>query len=341
MAALHRTPPRRWAPVAAALLLGGCGPADDDDASPAGDDDDSAQAGDDDDSGPTLEPALQAIADACAEPPTVPAGLGFDGLLNDGHVHVQYGYDHQEFALDLLGEMNAAGVDRAVVQSGHLLSQDWIRENDADWGPIVSVCPRLRYLLGGFTTTDDDAYEYVASLIDAAPYAGVGELDIIHVAGEQNDPRTPQMEQIYDLIEERGLTVHLQAPGYETEHPFVQSLHTLIAERPNLRVAWFGCYASEFDAALPDNLACVQFIHSESPNLGCCDASEEEDIAAAIVGSDAGADGYFSPPNTGLPYDNVLDAMLQTRERLGALDVPQATKDAIASGNFDRIYGMK
>ena len=56
---------------------------------------------------------------ACEEEPSIPPGLGYDGLLTDTHLHTNVAQDPLEFALELPGEVNATALDRVVVQSDH------------------------------------------------------------------------------------------------------------------------------------------------------------------------------------------------------------------------------
>ncbi len=322
------------------VVLASCTQLADDDGAPAADDDDSSQADDDDSSEAAPPEGLpDRLADfwrACEQEPTIPPGTGYDGLLTDTHVHTNVAQDPLAFALALLGEMNATGVDRVVVQSDHFAPPSSRRKLDLGWAELLPWCGRVEFLVGAFDPEDPDAPAYVAERLDAAPYAGVGELDIRHVSGQLSaDPDAGPLLLIYADLVARGLSVHLQASAGPFE-PLFDAQVQVMRTHPELPFAWLGCTG----LSLPDDLPHVSCTLVPGGNaLWPPDpVAAAELLSSGIIGSDMAPEGFPTQAGPLLGWDSFAEAMLDARAELGERDLPDEVKYAFARGNFDRTW---
>lgn len=297
-----------------------------------GDDDDLA---DDDDDAVEVPEELRTVAERCEQEPSIPEGYDYEGLLSDVHVHVHFESEHIAFAEDLLQEMNDTGVSRAVLQ-GSDRAPAWARQGeDEAWAPIVGVCPRLLYLVGGFEPDDPEAVDYIRTWLDEAPFAGIGEINVYRDDDPLAvDPASPSMLDIYELAGERGLVVSFHAdpqPGQD------ELLMELVTDHPETGFVWFPCNFETFPAGgFPANLTCN---HPVIGNLVPEDVEDTTLLAITALGGDSAPAGHPNPSADHLPYDHFAAGMLQARELLGALDVDDELKEAIAYGNLGRVFG--
>ena len=270
------------------------------------------------------------ITTECDSNPIIPTG-GYQGLLTDVHVHTGPQFDQVEFAKTLLEEMNATGVDRIVVQPNHDPSGNVARNRTVDevWGEIRSVCSRLIPMVYGFDPDQLDSWQYVRDRLAAGTYGGVGEVDIQHGGFDlSHDPESESLLQIYDLLEAAGLAVHFQAI-LSQDPALAEKLQRVIGNRPDLNFVWFGHTFGDQFMALP-NLYGETFLHNETM-LG-----NQTHLSISLIASDASPAGFDNPAYPFLPYESFSEAMVQARQRLSEL--PQAVADALAHGNFDKIW---
>ena len=313
------------------LMLASCTPlvVDDDDPTIA-DDDDSAPA-------PQEPPEhLRAFWELCEQTPTIPEGLGYEGLLTDTHVHTNVGQEPLDFASALLGEMNEVGVDRVVVQSDHFAPMASRLELDLGWAELLPWCGRVEYLVGAFDPEGADSPAYVTERLDDAPYAGVGELDIRHISGQLSaDPEAAPLLLIYADLVERGLGVHLQV-AVDPIDPLYGAQTQVMANHPDLPFVWLGCSGFDLPAELT-NVACT-VLPERDPLLPPSPEAIEAHFGRSVIGSDMSPAGYPNPAGELLGWDSFAEAMLDARAELGERELPDEIEHAFARGNFDRTW---
>jgi hypothetical protein len=279
---------------------------------------------------------LDAVAAACAEAPAIPEGSPWPGLLCDVHVHTSSSNDVGPYALALLREMNASGVERVVVQPDHspeMLANARLlqatRELEGAWGLVGRGCPRVVPLVYAFDPAEASSVDYVRQRLDSGDFGGVGEIEFLHDRmGIRKDPESPVMSQIYEMLGERGMTMHFQA-GVSAEDPLARRIVALVAAHPRVRWVWFGgdaCFASD----LPENLYCNSFAHSRAR------LPHGAGLLRSIVGSDAGPRGFVAASAGHLPYENLGTAAAQARVVLAGL--PSDLAQRVARGNFDAAF---
>ncbi len=312
-------------PILALLLICACTPVEAPDEPP------------DEPTPPPVEaPAhLLPLIAACETAPTLPEGTGYDGLISDSHVHMTVDDDPLDYALALLDEMNASGVDRVVVQADHFLSHANAATLDEDWAEFVTWCPRLLWLVGGFDPEDEGSVPYVLARLDEAPVAGIGELNIEHGAGITVDPDSPALQTLYGELEERGLSVHLQAVNTGT--PNWLAMEAQAEAHPDLGIAWFGCSGLFFDEGSLPNVGCTLFPMTPT-GMPTDSATLERHVGRGILGTDSAPTGFTNPAAQGLPYDDLAGGIAAARAYLGALNVSEEAREGFARGNFDRIW---
>ena len=298
-----------------------------------GDDDDQTTAPDDD--AATVPEELRTIAERCEQAPTVPEGFAWTGLLSDVHVHVHFEAEHIAFAEDLLQEMNETGVSRAVLQGSDRAPAEARQGEDEAWAPIVSVCPRLLYLVGGFEPDDPEAVHYIRERLDEAPFAGIGEINVHRTDDDYGvDPASAPMLDIYALAEERGVVVSFHADSSPEKDEVIMQM---VTDHPDAGFVWFPCDFEAWPAGgFPDNLACN---HPVIDTLVPEHVDDTTLLEITALGSDSAPAGHHNPAAEHLPYDHFAGAMLQARELLGELDVSDELKEGIAHGNLDRVFG--
>jgi hypothetical protein len=317
--------------------LSGCpAPTDDDDSADddddsSSDDDDSAIDDDDsaDDDDDTLSPELQQVVALCGQEPTMPKGAGYDGPMSDLHFHLKADDDPAEFAAYLLVTMNALGVERMALSGPDRVPASLRRDLEGRWAPVIAACPRLLYMLGGFDLDDAGAADYVAGRLTEAPFSGVGEL-VLYRKGELGlqDPQTPEMQPVYDLMEERGLAVGVHA---DENQPTEEALFELFDQRPGITFIWFGCPILAPPNPLPDNLVCNRMLHDDSDDVG-------DGLDLLLWGRAAYGSDVPPSPTPRLPFETLEEAIPQARTKLFELEIAPATRDAVAIGNFDRAF---
>lgn len=284
---------------------------------------------------PSTPAHLEAVVAACEASPSVAASAPWSGLLSDAHVHMTIGSEPVDFALALLDDMNELGVDRVVVQVDHFLDLDAAAALDAAWGELVTWCPRLLWLVGGFDPEDPASADAVLARLDEAPYAGVGELNIEHGAGLTVDPDSPSLVALYPELEQRGLALHLQAvnPGA----PNWLAMEAQAAAHPDLPIAWFGCSGLFFDEAALPNVACTLF-PLNPPNMPTDAATQARHVGRGLLGTDSAPAGFTNPAGGSLPWSDFAGGIAAARAWLAALDVSDEDRERTARGNFDRIF---
>ena len=270
------------------------------------------------------------IADLCSEEPELPKE-GYRGLLTDVHVHSTNHDRPDDFARQLLREMNEEGVDRVVVQPNHGLGNSPRDMTNLDqlWGEISTICPRIITLLYGFDPDAADAALYVARGLASEHFGGVGELEFQHSKMDlAHDPESVGMRSIYGILEKRGQPLHFQAdlprrPALEAQ------LRRVATEHSRLNFLWFGNNQPEPWLDLP-NVWFNVFVHMDAwrPPPGV--------VGKALIGSDAAPTGFWNPGTPALPYENFAEAMRQARAALTRLPITEA--DPLAHGNFDRLW---
>ncbi len=318
------------------IVLGCPPPADDDDTI---DDDDSADDDDtidDDDSTPDGP-----FEETCATVPTPPAE-GWTGPLFDSHIHTSIFPEHsqEDFARRLLDEMNAAGVERAVVIGPHVAhfadNMDWLRDLEAEWGDLITRCDRLQYQLSAFEPDDVDAIDYVSTRLDEAPFAGVGAVDLEHPFSSRSVD-APGIPPILDLLESRGLPFQFHGLSNDDD-PFTDRMLEVVQERPALPFVWFGCPDAVLFGPAIDNLSCTALPGS----LDCaepCDGPTRDALDRSLLGMDVGPLGLNPWPEGQSPlgYESFEEGALQARQRLAAL--PENVATSIAYGRFEAAFG--
>lgn len=280
---------------------------------------------------PLTEDNLMRVTKECQKQPKF-AQEGFQGLLTDVHVHTMPASGHIEAALGLLQAMNQNGIDRAVVQAGHMpLGKASITSQlDQIWGQISSVCPRIITLLYGFNPDESDAWKYVERQLNTGNFGGVGEIEFQHSnLPIKHDLESESMMKIYELLNSQGLALHFQA-DLRREPSLGPKLVKIIKNYPKINFVWFGGCRLDGDFSNLPNLYCDIFLHSQSREM------QEEVLKKSLIGSDASPPGVQNPGYQFLPYKSVGEAAAQARAKLQTL--PKDLADTLAHGNFDRIW---
>lgn len=272
----------------------------------------------------TIEPAeRQELARRCGLPPTLPVGAGYDGPLIDGHVHTSLSHDQAPFALALLDEMNAAGIERVLLQPDHSPDKDRdrsfraaLRALEAAWGELAAICPRFAVLVYAFDPDRDDDWAYVQERLDTGHYVGVGEVEFQHSRlPMRHELTSPLVGRVLERLAESGGLLHFQASATPDDPGLPGRLVELARSHPQVPFLWFACPGRGPD--WPDNLRCNTIVHERgSPLLP----------EGSVWGSDVGPGAFASASWGVLPYRSVADAAAGARARLGRLDPDEAAR---------------
>ena len=267
----------------------------------------------------------------CAATPSAPSNAPWTGLMNDAHVHTAIENDQPAFAIALLDEMNRSGIQRALLQPDHapgmLEHQGFmaaVRAMEVAWADLAALCPRLVPLVYAFDPSDADSLAYVTERLDTGWYGGVGEIELQHVRLPiAHDPHGATLEAIYDLLDQRQLLFHFQASG--RLDPELPSQAIAIARaHPSARFLWFACPQDE--TGWPPNLGCGELLHADTPGV--------REAERTIWGSDAAPAGFKNSSRGVLPYDDVVGAAAQVRQKFAAQDNDHS---GVAASRFDAL----
>lgn len=272
------------------------------------------------------------IRTLCAEAPAAPEGAPWTGLMNDSHVHTAMENDQSTFAIALLEEMNGAGVQRALLQPDHAPGLfehagflQAVRAMEASWAQLASLCSRLVPMVYAFDPDDPGAIDYVRERLDTGWYGGVGEVELQHVhLPISHAPRSPTMEAIYDLLDERQLLLHFQASP-RLDPSLTDTVLSIAREHPGARFLWFSCPPID-QTGWPPNLGCGTLVHAESRGV--------RDGERGLWGSDAAPSGFKNSSRGVLPYDDVTGAVAQARTTFAQLDEDPS---GLAATRFDAL----
>lgn len=279
---------------------------------------------------PIAELDLGGIRARCAETPNRPTA-GYTGLLTDVHVHSTPHEAPDAFALQLLTEMNAEGVDRVLVQPNHGLGTGpkGLWNLDEAWAAIGAACPRLLPLAYAFDPDHPDAIRYVEAALRSGRFAGVGEVEFQHTKMDlRHDPESVPMQAIYRLLTPGRTPLHFQ--GDPSRDPkLADAIRRVASAHPEVPFLWFGNTEPHKFLDLP-NLYFNVFVHLDAWR------PPDEVVARSLLGSDAAPTGFWNPGSPALPYDGFGEAMRMARQALAKL--PQPLADALAHENFDRIW---
>jgi len=252
--------------------------------------------------------------------------------MNDSHVHTAIENDQPAFAVALLQEMNRSGVQRALLQPDHapgLFEHAGflraVRAMEVFWGQLASLCPRFVPLVYAFDPDVDGSISYVQERLDTGWYGGVGEVELQHVhLPIAHAPRSPTMEAIYDLVDERQLLLHFQASP-RLDPGLTDTVITIAREHPGARFLWFSCPHVD-RAGWPPNLGCGTLVHDQSRGV--------RDRERGLWGSDAAPSGFKNSSRGVLPYDDVTAAVAQARARFAQLEFDP---EGLANTRFDAL----
>ena len=177
----------------------------------------------------------------------------------------------------------------------------------------------------GFNPDLRNSWQYVRDTLSGGTYGGVGEIEFQHGTFDlSHDPESESLLKIYDLLEAKGLAVHFQAM-LDRDPSLVEELQKVISSRPNLNFVWFGnSFAEEF-MVLP-NLYGETFLNRAI-------LRSQDKLAKSLITSDSSPAGFDNPSAS---YESFGEAMVQIRQRLSEL--PEAVADALAHGNFDKVW---
>ncbi len=272
------------------------------------------------------------IRDLCAQTPAAPQDAPWTGLINDSHVHTAMENDQSAFAIALLKEMNASGVQRALLQPDHapgLFEHAGflraVRAMEVSWADIAALCPRLVPLVYAFDPDDPASIDYVRERLDTGWYGGVGEVELQHVhLPIKHAPRSATMEAIYDLLDERQMLLHFQASP-RLDPTLVDTVLTIAREHPGARFLWFSCPPMD-QTGWPPNLGCGTLVHQESRGV--------RDGVRGLWGSDSAPDGFKNSSRGVLPYHDVTGAVQQARVTFAQLEEDPS---GLAATRFDAL----
>jgi|GEM_PF-6913984 len=278
---------------------------------------------------------VDSIQAACALEPKLPTGAGYDGLLHDAHVHSSLAHDQGPFAVDLLAEMNAAGVATAIVQPDHAPGmrtnrqfKGALRRMERTWGQIGALCPRLRVMLYVFDPDDPSEWAYVDESLATGHFSGVGEIELQHSRLPlKADPHSPLMERIYDRLEADGGLLHFQASPRGERDPLPDQIVAIARAHPGARFLWFAAEAPP-QPDWPENLKCSAILHPVMGGL-------PDNHRILTWGSDVGPAGYEAAGWAALPYRSIAEAAAGARALLGEL--PPEASARVAYGNLEGL----
>ncbi len=260
-----------------ALVLTACPPVD-----PAGDDDDATEPA------PTPTPEPGSFEELCAP-------IDVDLPVFDAHVHTggdAGAAEREAWAWALLEDMNAHGVERAVVLPPPFrenpLEQQQVLAAQTLWGELTARCPRVDAMISGFDPRDPAAAEGVIAALDDAPFAGVGALEFDDM---ELDPAGGAMPALYAALAERGLAVQFHARHPTLPADRQDAILTLAEAWPEIPFVWFGFLAPERFEGAPPNIFLVRM--PEEALCADCPAPSSR-TPRLLLGSDSPPAGYES-----------------------------------------------
>jgi hypothetical protein len=145
------------------------------------------------------------------------------------------------------------------------------------------------------------------------------------------DPLTPTMQDIYGRLAAAGKPIHFQA-AIERDPSLIPKIRTIAKTWPKLPMIWFACTKPELYRDLP-NVYFNIFVYEQAwrPTADL--------VSRAVLGTDATPGGFWNPGSRALPYKNFAEGIRMARAALAHLPKDQA--DAIAHGNFDKVFGAQ
>jgi hypothetical protein len=156
---------------------------------------------------------------------TSAGAVGISLPIFDAHMHFSAGSRDSVSTQEVLDRMSAAGVSMAAVSSSP--DDGTLALHAADPKRIVPV---LRPYHGDITSgnwfSDASTPGYLQQRLALGGHKGIGEAHLFDPASAA----TPVMIQVLDMVEQRGLVIHL--------HTGAEVIGAILAKRPKLRLLW-------------------------------------------------------------------------------------------------------